>query len=92
MAVEKVRFPEIRLKMGDQKCIRGRRKSFIGHPSARRFFGVISGREFFNTHKRFHSNPSPSICQANRRSKTSPENPRRAWSPFGATAENAFKR
>jgi hypothetical protein len=34
VAVEKVRFPEIRLKMGDQKCICGRRKSFIGHPSA----------------------------------------------------------
>jgi hypothetical protein len=34
MAVEKVRFAEIRLKMGDQKCIRSRRKSLIGHPEA----------------------------------------------------------
>jgi hypothetical protein len=32
--VEKVCSTENRLKMGGQKCMRGRRKSFIGHPSA----------------------------------------------------------
>jgi hypothetical protein len=32
--VEKVCSTENRLKTGDQKCMRGRRKSFIGHPCA----------------------------------------------------------
>jgi hypothetical protein len=34
VAFERVRFAELRLKMGDQKCIRIRRKSLIGHPEA----------------------------------------------------------
>jgi hypothetical protein len=34
VGVEKVPFPEIRLKLGDRKCMLDRRKSFIGHPSA----------------------------------------------------------
>jgi hypothetical protein len=34
VAVEKLDFPENWLKTDDQKCIRIRRKSFIGHPGA----------------------------------------------------------
>jgi hypothetical protein len=32
VGVEKVGFAENRMKMGDRKCIREPRKSFIGHP------------------------------------------------------------
>jgi hypothetical protein len=34
VGVEKVDFSENQPEMGDQKCIGGRRRSFIGHPSA----------------------------------------------------------
>jgi hypothetical protein len=37
VAVEKLRFQETRLKMGDRKCIANQRRSFIGHPSASQF-------------------------------------------------------
>jgi hypothetical protein len=46
VAVEKVRFSENRLKMGDQKCIPGRRKSLIGHPSATIFQRDLRERVF----------------------------------------------
>ena len=46
VGVEKVRFPENRLQMGDQKCIRGRRRSFIGHPSATIFRRDLCKRVF----------------------------------------------
>ena len=48
MAVEKVCFSKNRPRVGDQKCIRSRRSSFIGH-LARRFFSAISASEFFNS-------------------------------------------
>ena len=34
VAVEEIRIDENRPKIGDQKCIPGRRKAFIGHPTA----------------------------------------------------------
>ena len=46
MGVEKVRFSESQLKMGDQKCIPSRRKSFIGHPSATVFQQDLRDRVF----------------------------------------------
>ena len=46
VAVEKVRFSQNRRKMDDRKCIRGRRKSLIGHPSATFFQRDLRERVF----------------------------------------------
>jgi len=46
VGVEKVPFPEIRPKLGDQKCLRGRRSSFKGHPSASVFWRNLCERVF----------------------------------------------
>ena len=46
VAVEKLGFPENWLKTDDQKCIRIRRKSFIGHPSATIFPCTLGERVF----------------------------------------------
>src|ERR1035437_8098310 len=46
VAVEKLGFPENWLKTDDQKCIRIRRKSFIGHPSATIFACALGERVF----------------------------------------------
>jgi hypothetical protein len=37
VGVEKLGLSENRVENGDQKCIRGTRKSFIGHPDATHF-------------------------------------------------------
>jgi hypothetical protein len=37
--------------LGDRKCRRKSRSSFVGHPSAQ-FFERFRGREFFNSHSR----------------------------------------
>src|SRR5664280_1194808 len=46
VAVEKLGFPENWLKTDDQKCIRIRRKSFIGHPGATIFPCALGERVF----------------------------------------------
>ena len=46
VAVEKLGFRENSLKTDDQKCIRIRRKSFIGHPSATIFACALGERVF----------------------------------------------
>jgi hypothetical protein len=46
VAVEKLGFPENWLKTDDQKCIRIRRKSFIGHPGAPIFPCALGERVF----------------------------------------------
>jgi hypothetical protein len=51
VAVEKVGFAEIRLKMGDQKCIRSRRESFIGLPRATVFQRNFRERLFQQLHR-----------------------------------------
>jgi hypothetical protein len=54
VAVEKLGFPGNWLKTDDQKCIRIRRKSFIGHPGATIFLrdlgeGVFQQLRLFTT-------------------------------------------
>ena len=46
VAVEKVRSSENRVSLDDRKCISGRRKSFIGHPSAPIFQHDLCERVF----------------------------------------------
>jgi hypothetical protein len=46
VAVEKVPFLEIRIKLGDEKCIPSRRKSFIRLPSATFFWADLCERVF----------------------------------------------
>jgi hypothetical protein len=40
VAVEKVDFPQNNEKMGDRKCLRKWRSSFVGHPSAILFLQI----------------------------------------------------
>jgi hypothetical protein len=46
VAVEKVRFPRNRPKVGDQKCISTKRSSFIRHPSPSIFSFDLDGGVF----------------------------------------------